>query len=241
MLANTPDVVRRRKAMMLGLQALLSREQAVIALLAWEREHGAGSTTFEGLHQFARRVCDHFGKVGRRVELHRRLLESLRAPDTSLPLDPSGDMRLMLRKAERASGSPDVLEAFLIAPTPTDEGPVSPLHATFSKLIVALEEQLRLHEPRIWMDAASYLAENLAPLRLAASTERELTMWLRSDKRSLFRGMVTEGQASGIVHLLYVWAAEMLGPVPADRLFSEAVSIVQASPEGRTFPPTALL
>jgi hypothetical protein len=240
----TPETVRRRKAMLLGLQNVLSREQSLLCLLLWERDFGASASSFEGLHQFARIACDAFGKVGRRVDLQRALLDALRRPVADLPLDPTRDMELVLRRLSRGDLRFPGDGATAVAPRPKDAPTeaAAPAHVvTFSMMVRMLEQEFRRANLRGWLDAVSYLSSCLPRMGLLASTQRDLAAWIAGDKGEPFPGPMNERHVALVVHTLYVGAAEAIGPVPTDRIFGEAVRAVTATPEGHAYPPAALL
>lgn len=80
--------------------------------------------------------------------------------------------------------------------------------------------------------------------KLASAARQSIERWCRASGNgtdSPIGGDISPDDMRTVVHTIYVWCCEALGPVEADRLFAETVEATSGMPEARRFAPSELL
>ncbi len=249
LLPDSAEVIKRRRALLHGLRSLLTPQQAVGALCMWERDFAAGESPFTGLLLYTKSVCDFFGKVGRRKELHSALLAALFLQEDKLPEDPTAEMRQVAAHFWHAQTLAEVAEPVteIVAPPAKVEiaAPepvvVPALNTTLSLLLRSLLSELSTYQPETCADCITFVCNVIGQLGLPVSMNLAIMNHLRSAEPAPLLGNIPGNKAANLVHLMYVWMAETLGPVLADRMLSVAVQTVERDPAASAYPVRQLL
>lgn len=117
--------------------------------------------------------------------------------------------------------------------TAADE--VAPDAQVFQILIQALDERLNQGWP---MERSRVRAELYQQCREAGVQLPQAGRFLRGEIAPAGVAIhIADGTRQTFLHAYYLTLCEVLGPTPADRLLSQAVTVAEASPGARRYPP----
>lgn len=267
LLPDTPETLKRRRAMLLGLRSLFNTEQSLIALCIWERDFADTASAFIGVHTYAKNICSHFGRSDLRRELHAALLDALFQNDDKLPPDPTPAMRQIAANifatlpTEATSAQAAIQShtqmpvherrAHVRSPAPTAAAPPAPppqpkivapaLNTTLCLLLKHLLAGLSEADPRAPHACVSALENLIHPIRLPSSTSIDLMSFMKHPDEQTILSQINVAQAAHVVHVLYVWMAEAVGPEMADKLLAQAIGQVEHEPQAKGFGVRQLL
>ncbi len=194
--------ILRKRAMYTGLSVHLPHEEALEALLLWERKY-AGNATFS-IRYFVEEVVTCLRADVPSKSLLTSLVAALGAPESDLLADPQRhlDARLTRHTADaiRPSTMPE-LEAF--------------------KLLVSKWLEMAGNDPA--REAAEYVARHIHRLALPLRTETQIKSWLADRNLALSILPVEAEELRSVVNLLYTGFCESMGPIKADALLCGTV------------------
>jgi hypothetical protein len=247
--------VKHRRALFLGLQSLLTPEQALGALYMWERDF-ADESPFSGIYLYTKIVCECFGKVGRRKELHAAVLDALFKKEHELPADPQEDLHTLgaqilarelssaAQTATQASTAAVPRAALAPSKSPKEETlrPHPPaLNISLALFLQAIFSELKDSSEEAHAKAVMFVCEALPRLQLPPADTAAWAHYLRIGLPGVLMTPIMPKQAANLTHLLYVWIAETLGPTRADQLLASVVRQVEQDPRARGFSVRQLL
>lgn len=212
---NDPTHVRR--ALALGLSSFLPRAQLRDAVLLWAREFEGRGSVHGSLNRYARKLAVQFGLNGREGELHLQVFRALQVDTDALPPDVLSQPSLHAVQAQ--------------APTAAN----SPEARLLQLFIEVLWRQVQTQHPQ---DASAWRRriQQHAGSSLPIADRRPLLNWMSGAAPMLTGSWLAGRNGTALVNLFYVALAESFGPAQADRLFSEAVKIVEREAVARELP-----
>lgn len=113
-------------------------------------------------------------------------------------------------------------------------------HDLGNLLLADLFESLRRVHSSLPTTAARHLERNLNEAAFSPATFAAIEDWLKTGT-PVFTARATRNELHTIVHTLYLWMCDALGPVEADRLVSRAVRDVEKHPSSVRLSAHALL
>lgn len=229
---NGPDPVRRRQALHLGLESLLSPAQVDAALRIWDSQFATSRPM--ALAEYVAELSQllQLGSVQERHALRVALYSALARHEVHKQAT-AAPAAAAVRAPLPAANAPVVQAA---APPPA-----SPAFIVFERMASEMLAAVARSGAGEVRDFAAALERHAASLRLAPETFGALAAWIqrRGDLRSL--AAFGEDRFSGLMHAIYAAAAEALGPVVADRALARAAQSAEALPEARQFSPGRLM
>jgi hypothetical protein len=211
--------VHRRRAIYTGLVRTVPEPEVFPILSFWEANY-SDKPSF-ALNDFTAEVIRRCSQKLERSSLYRELIGAMHGPVTALLPDP-----LLQLQAWRDGPGAAASEV---------SGPETQAREAFEALTQALFAGL----PAQHLAALKRL---VAPTLSRVADEQEMRLRLRNwlERGSgLPKTPLTLEQLRGLINLLYVGLCELLGPVQADRLLSQAVQ--QSAGLGLALPPQKLL
>jgi hypothetical protein len=211
--------VQRRRAIYTGLVRAVPEQEVLPILSFWEANY-SDKPSF-ALNDFTVEVIRRSSHKLERASLYRELMGAMHGPVAALLPDPLAQLQVW-RDGPGAAAS-------------EVSGPANQARETFEALSQALFAGL----PGQQLVALKRL---VAPSLVRVGVEQELYLRLRNwleQGSGLPKAPLTLEQLRGLINLLYVGLCELLGPVQADRLLSQAVQ--QSAGLGLALPPQKLL
>lgn len=126
------------------------------------------------------------------------------------------------------------------AGAPGKSGDTPDAVVVFSALMNKVIDVLNLSDSLKAMALQGTVAKGLPAAKLDPGFKNELKNWCRGDAQA-FRVGSSEKEMASIVHGVYVWCCNSLGPVAADNLFARAIREAEAVPQAAQFSPRRLL
>lgn len=221
----------------------------------WQRDHS--HETHFVVTRFAAAVAKTANfDVERRSLFQRRLFHGLTQPYESLPRVPDGWLAVASAAAATAPGTPmpppaprPPIAAATAPPLPPTTGPAPALapvgpeaavFAAFAQPIVAAVLAKADRQPGVLASAVGDLTAG-GDVREQA-LNRQFAQW--ASQRFAPGGQPAVRASEDLrflAHLLYLLAADLIGPMQADRLLAQAAAEAERLPEAARFSPQLLL
>jgi len=259
---NTMGLNFRRRVIYQALRETFAEDADVRRYFAlWHRDHSQEAHFV--VTRFAAVVSKDAGfDPERRSLFQRRLFHGLTQPYDDLPRVPE-DMLPDAARSARASAGPSVVPATVQAaeaPAPPSSPAASLAAAAFAETVAA-----HAHDPPervVFKAMATHMLDGILPRadrqpgvlgQAVADLGRGLkgrdqalhqTLMLWSAKRFDLAALPYvrhEEELRQLIHMLYLLAADLLGPAQADRLLGQSASACENLPEARIFSPQQLL
>lgn len=256
---NTMGLNFRRRVIYQALRETFTDDADVRRYFAvWHRDHSQEAHFV--VTRFAAVVAKDAGfDAERRSLFQRRLFHGLTQAYEDLPLVPDDMMPATLP----GGGLPAASPAPAAAPPPAPRPP-SPAAAMAA---AALAQTIATHaadppERVVFKAMAGHLVEAILHKAdrqpgVLGHAVADLGRGLKGREQSLHQTLVhwsatrfdlaalpyvrDQDELRQLIHMLYLLAADLLGPAPADRLLGQAASACEALPEARVFSPQHLL
>lgn len=215
------DAAAAHSALVQALAQFLDPPRVEQALALWAlRCQGEGSL-FQRLDRYCREIADGFGLHGKEVALHLDVLRTLQNPaGQTLPgsLEPPVQEKaadLSLRRRENP----------LDTATPARSTSGGVLQSFYAALEVQLARELPpgVTPARLRRTLIRHAQTLPRPQQHAAS------LWWSGQIGALRGDWPAGGCGTALANVMYVALAELLGPVHADRCFTQAVARLEAS------------
>jgi len=110
----------------------------------------------------------------------------------------------------------------------------------FSKLVEQIDTQLIALSPANSGKLRSFLRDAVPKVSLSSVAREEMLRWCGNPKHLVGPGL-TPDEMHKLLHQMYLWTLEAVGPVDADKLFGRAIRECERLPEATLFPPRSLL
>lgn len=243
---NEQEAAKRRKAIHYGLAEFLEKQELLSALWIWEKEFGKTPSAFDSLYSFTKRVCEHFNKISIRSDIHNSLLNAMLMPENELGTDPHREMLAM------QSTSPPPAKA-IVPPKPAaavtttvsvEEELAKNIPAAnivFSVLLQSILNQIDKQRKEDGVECRNYLAEIILKLQLSSIANIELRGFILTQKPKFLLKAYSREQMSQLLHTLYIWMCQYVGPVMSDTIMATALRSAESLPESSQFSPRSLL
>lgn len=214
-----------------ALKPLLSEAELARAVDAWAAAFAGKPALIPSM--VAGHLAKTLGMGDKEAEIRTRLTQALL--ENHGVKSSTGDSKPAGDRPASGSGKP----AARMADAASGDGSV-----VFRAMLGGIVDRLRAH---LGPDAKGVESEWSALFkgkRLANATKQAIERWCQASSRgsnaTLNEDITTEDMKT-VVHAIYVWCCETLGPVEADRMFSDTVEEAAVLPEARRFAPTRLL
>ncbi|MEJ2059951.1 MAG: hypothetical protein P8Y64_05620 [Gammaproteobacteria bacterium] len=222
-ISTAPEMVLRRRAIFTGLGPFFDAEERVRALCIWQDNFSSGPVY--ALHDFISLICDSPQRLRLRGEIHRSLLKALNSQPGELDPDPKGRMESYCQKRKLTSMA-----------TPSGQRPQDVM---FESLLGGFFKYLERLENDAAVKTRVYLMEHVPRMDLGPVGD-SLSEWLAFKQDHIGRGL-SESQMRKLLHMAYVSACELCGPVQTDRALATAKRDAETMPEAGEFAPGNLL
>ena len=211
------EIRRRRKVVRYSLDGVLTSGEMEAALGLWEREF-RDQPAFV-VSSFVQRLAGQLALGDRLREVKSRLL---------------GNM--LLSEEELVPAQP-VPSAPVVQPNVVVAGSV--LDVVFNGILMHATELIANRNAYTLRELRAFLLESGGGLRISDSGRECLLDWAHSTERmrAPMAPGCSEDEMKKILHILYVWACEEIGPSAADRILSSAMREAEQLPEAAKFPP----
>lgn len=227
---QAPDPGRRRAALMLGLESVLTPPQVEDAIALWDRDYARQRSM--ALAEYVGEISQRLGfdlqqRHALRVALYASVARNDVKPSTVVPM----------RKVTPAAPPPPPP---LPAPVSKPKSAVSPAFTVFA----CMAAEMRVAAERAGTQTQAEFASALDHHALASRLHAEagvLVRWGRGTVDLDELAALPEKRLATAMHAIYAALAEALGPVAADRTLGRAAQLADALPEAREFAPSRLL
>lgn len=202
----------------------------------WQRDHSHEAHFV--VTRFAAVVAKNAGfDAQQRSTFQRRLFHGLTQTYDNLPRVPDTWMPTAEPAAVQAAASPPSVE---LATTGRVEPPELIVFKTFGQTIAAAILAKADRHPGVLLQAVGDLA--VATAGREQELHRIFERWAETRFASdALPKLQSQDDLRPLAHLLYLLAADLLGPMQADRLLAQAASDAERLPEASMFSPQMLL
>ncbi|MEM9586840.1 MAG: hypothetical protein AAGA03_06130 [Planctomycetota bacterium] len=206
-----------------------------------------GNATPQAIHSAIQTLDSEFGDVEnlRFNQLIQRLQSTLDSAEANLGKVLGEIMSLRTLPAEEIG--PDPLAGKQPATTPNQSasgqtaGPRTGLHAVFATLVETIASQLQHRGDDSHLKLANAITSAADVIALGDRVLGPLKQWQKTPVAGGLQLLATPDQYRVIVHVVYVWLCQKLGPVDADRLLAAGVRQAESLPDAVSNPPRQLL
>jgi hypothetical protein len=222
----------QKRAIHQALRSVLSEAEADSALITWEQHFAKSGSAFSGLNQFAREVCEAYGKTGRQRELTQAISRVLVSKDGALQ-PPEVDV------APSIETSADAITE--IGQESASGGDIEPAvntaeFKTFQPLLLALLVDLDQHQVEIGRACRAFLADVINNLPWSPAQQEQLV-------RLLYTGSTVQkrhyrpGQLKTLMHHMTVWMREKLSKDVSLLMVNRVIGEISKTEAGRNYSP----
>lgn len=203
---NSSTLGRRKRALYTGLQPFLETSELLAALILWESNYSSAPTF--SLRYF---IEDLQKKINQEVDtrrVHIRLIDTLNKPDKDLLPYPSkaiANYKTRIRSEVDYNYQIPEIEAL--------------------QLFVA--KWFSLTPKHLRDDILDYCFSNLSHLKADKEFKSSFEIWLKDTSRKMKIALAEASDLRQITNLLYLAYCDVMGPVKADELLSQAVHEVR--------------
>jgi hypothetical protein len=230
---DLPQAIRRRRAFMHALEPLVGADKALDVVALWEESLGSDQPLLRGIPSFVAIAKSELGLAPSPQDLTFALMQSLSVPEATLPPDPKP---LLKDRQSGSTGRTKPQDNNAGRSASANNRAAAPMVDTLSALLVAFVDGLGRTDPAGQTYAVQQFLKSLGKPNVHADFAA-----LLSGRAALLSGEYDAKTASAILNNFYVEVAAAAGPVSADRLLTQAVAVVEASPAGFRFSPRQLL
>jgi hypothetical protein len=208
------EAARRRQVIYYALRDFLSQYELAGALQLWDTQF-AQRSGFEA-YRFVHQLCQQYGLEERSSEIRANVNQWLFRNFEELPSANSA--------------------------TPAVELP-SPNNAlvVFNFVVKQLLQKVSVKHSGWLANLQGFLASQPLNAEVSQPATFQLQEWSLNPLGFQFTHCFTPREMSHLVHLLYVWTCLGLGPVEADRNFTQVFREAERLPEALEFKPRSLL
>ena len=256
----TPEIWR--KMVRAALEKPLGLAGVLEAIAFWNANFSHVSDLQKHMRPFAQAFSEFVGRPEAKTEYALLLISALHTHVALLPEDPAPDAATPVRQPVRqpasvpaqfvtddatqaAPNSPNLTSTVPKSQPTAPSAPPNAVDASLDALITALRSEMALDsQARGYAQLFSQRIQAKPTLRVMGLQSAQLPAWvdwLRKPEQTPLAAQLSVAQANQLVGLIYVFLAEALGPVDADRMLSSAVQVVEATPAGRVQSPRAFL
>lgn len=233
----TNEASRRRRIVYHATAGRLAADEVAAAVKLCDREFQ--NTPVFSVRQFLSRFSQVVGEPANSGELFAamnrlRIINDLEAigPD---PVGPT--VTATAERPDRREAAPSRAER---AAAPKASSRIEGWADTFNALLSALLAELRRLSPTLPDDIRGAIVGATQGAGLNFDSATQLTAWA-SGESDVFTDRTTPQEMHAILHALYMWTCEELGPVETDRLFGAVLREVSQHPGAAQFPPRSLM
>lgn len=245
----TPEIWRRM--VRAALEKPLGMAGVLEAIAFWNANFLHATDLQKHMRPFAQAFSEFVGRPEAKTEYALLLIAALHTQVGLLPDDPLADQSAApaVPRASMPSAPAQAIAEVQAAPPAAVAAPAlragNPTDTSLNALIAALRAEMRLStQASQYLELFAQRIQAKPTLRVIGLQSAQLPAWvnwLRRPEDTPLAAQLSQDQASKLVGLIYVFLAEALGPVDADRMLSNAVQTVEATPEGRAQSPRAFL
>jgi hypothetical protein len=222
----------QKRAIHHALCSVLSEAEADSALITWEKHFAKSGSAFSGLNQFAREVCETYGKTGRQRELMQAISRALVSRDGALQ-HPESDAA--------PSTETSAVAITEISLEPVTEGDLEQAVNTiefqsFQPLLLALLADLDQHQVEVGRACRAFLADIINNLPWSPAQQEQLIRLLYTGN-TVQKRHYRPGQLKTLMHHLTVWMREKLSKDVSLLMVNRAISEISKTEAGRNYSP----
>lgn len=118
---------------------------------------------------------------------------------------------------------------------------LSPALLVFGALCERVSQRLLGLYPATQIGWPAALREHIAQMRVDDAVSQQLRHWADDPFERRLQVNLNEQTLSELVHALYLWSCDEIGPVKTDQIFSHIVRELEQMPEAAQFSPRRLM
>ncbi len=234
------EASRRRRIVYHGLRGRLTDPEVAAAVRLCDREFTAEPVF--SVQKFVARLAQVVGPARNTGELFASLTRLRMVANTdAIGPDPSageardaGHARQDTGRGTRDTGSNGNGHGRPVAAS--SEG----WPEVFAAVVEEVARGLTRVNPRVADAAFAFLGERLPRLKLTPGGQAEVAAWA-ANRTAAFTARTAKPDMHAVIHALYVWTCQEVGPIDADKLFARAVREADRVPSAAQCPPQGLL
>jgi len=229
----SPEALRQRRAIHLGLTSILTETEATAALESWSTYFSESGSVFSGLNAFARDICDSFGKTGQHRELVKALNRALLSKDSSTT---ANSLSRKTEKPVRIIPAPES-DAHIAAPAEpaiTEQVISTPDFQTFQVLLLNLLRLVEENRDDLRFSAHRFLEEVIEHMPWSEAQQQQL-MSLLLTGASIQTRTYRADQLKAFLKHFRSWLSDELGAAVASNLIKQALKETESTTFGRKY------
>lgn len=114
-------------------------------------------------------------------------------------------------------------------------------HSVFDVMATRLMQSLAARNPSYLTALSIQLGKELRSLDISSTAEQIISAWAGDLRGQVNSYGMSKNDIAEVLHSIYVWCCETLGPVDTDRVFGQIMREADQLPEAVQFPPRSLL
>lgn len=236
-LSNLTDASKRRSVIYAVLKQYFTREQCIKALWVLENNF-AVSETFSVL-AYIDEITDVIEVGNHRSNLSMMLTKELYSSAEPAYGDPLKLMQASVRQASTPSvqskspkAKPDISST-----VPDTRFDVTDEMVVFSFMLNELILGVQKIEYGYERKMCDHLSGKIKPMGLTSENATTLQAWTNIAGTKNIGTIKSKVSMIKIVHEIYLWACDYLGPIPADKLFAKVVKRTEELPQAARYSP----
>jgi len=227
----SPESLRQRRAIHLGLTSILTPDEANAALESWSTYFNESGSVFSGLNAFARDICDSFGKTGQHRELVKALNRALLTKDASAS-NTRGAVKT--EKPARTIPKPSFDDAPPPEPAIAEQVISTPDFQTFQVLLLNLLRLVEENRDDLRFSAHRFLEEVIEHMPWSEPQQQQL-MSLVVNGTTVQTRSYRADQLKAFLKHFRSWMNDELGSTVAGNLLKQALKETETTAFGRKY------
>jgi len=230
----TPEALRQRRAIHLGLTSILTHTEANAALESWSTYFSESGSVFSGLNAFARDICDSFGKTGQHRELVKALNRALLSKDNGAS---TGNVPAKVEKLSRIVQEADdkaALHTTEAEPAIVEQTISTPDFQTFQILLLNLLRLVEENRDDLRFSAHRFLEEVIEHMPWSEAQQQQLISILVNGS-SIQTRTYRADQLKAFLKHFRSWLSDELGAAVAGNLLKQAIVETESTAIGKKY------
>ena len=220
----------KQKSIHLGLQSVLTADDASEVLEEWSTYFNDTDSIFNGLNSFAREVCQRYGIPDQQRNLLRALHRSLLHAENDAVAQVGKDN---VKSREVVEASVEISDGDYTAPL-VEQAISSPEFLTFKSLLLKILDSIKKYENEKSTKLHLYLIELIHGMPWSESQQNQLLTLIKTGDTIQVRTYKPDQLKTFVKHLRN-WIEDEVGIPDAAKIINEAIEAIQSQPVGRDY------
>jgi hypothetical protein len=110
----------------------------------------------------------------------------------------------------------------------------------FNHLLTLLLHRFELRDPFYAKQIAAHVRTQIRKEGLRPEAIAQVHQWCDEPEQTVISSELTTAEMASVIHVVYEWGCQWVGPVETDRVFGRCLEMAQSLPQASRFSPRQL-